>query len=735
MGKGCISVHVFASREALPLKDVEVLISKKINNQKVIMFELVTNVDGNTSVVSLNAPDKHLSLDPENTSILPYEIYDVEIFCPGYVLKIVNNVQVFDQQETILPVEMIPFPQSGTAPSTDQITDIPEHNLFSPESRDNVESPDDSSYILSKVTIPEFIVVHLGRPQDKAENVWISFPDYIKNVASSEIYPTWPENSLRANIYAQISFALNRIFTEWYRSKGYNFQITNSTQYDQKFIKNRNIFESVSRIVDDIFNKYVRKPGTLEPYFTEYCDGKQVTCNGLKQWGTVTLAQQGKTPQQILEYYYGPVNIVTAKEIDGIPQSYPGSVLKLGSKGECVKVIQKQLNRISRNYPNIQRVDIDGVFDKTTENSVKIFQKIFKLSQDGIVGNSTWYKISYIYTSVKRLAELDSEGERPEIKPGEYPGYIIRQGDRGNNVKTIQYILNFLSTFYFEIDPIDIDGIFGARTTDAVKTFQRIYSLSPDGLVGEKTWNKLLDIFKSIREEINLPNDTYPGKVIKYGSTGINVEKVQIYLNAANSAFNTIPKVSVDGIFGKSTENSVKAFQKRFGLDVDGMVGPTTWNSLVDVYYATLNTDFFAGKPLKITDQNSDVRKMQTMLRFISYVVQEINRLSANGVFEKETEKTVIQFQRQFDLPITGVIDELTWYAIVNVFRQIFGDENEDISNCKCNDNQMISNCTKANPHINNKDFKNKTTKLEQHSYPQNNNCYKSNYSRNRFYR
>ena len=264
--------------------------------------------------------------------------------------------------------------------------------------------------------IPETITVHLGTPDSNAQNVTVDFMTYIKNVASSEIYPTWPETSIRANVYAIISFALNRIYTEWYRSRGYNFDITSSTQYDQKFINNREIFDTVSSIVDEIFTSYVRRQGTVEPLFTAFCNGTTVTCDGLSQWGTVSLADAGYTPYEILQYYYGDdIDIVTNAPVMTRTPSYPGTPLREGVVGNEVKTIQRQLNRISRNYPAIPKISsVDGVFGSYTREAVEKFQEIFNLQITGVVDEATWYKIAYIYTSVKRLAELNSEGIRSE---------------------------------------------------------------------------------------------------------------------------------------------------------------------------------------------------------------------------------------------------------------------------------------------------------------------------------
>lgn len=288
--------------------------------------------------------------------------------------------------------------------------------------------------------IPERITVHLGRPEESARNVEVPFSDYIKNVASSEIYPTWPENAIRANIYAQISYALNRVYTEWYRSRGYDFDITNSTQYDQAYVPERDIFENISQIVDEIFNNYVRRQGSVEPYFTQYCNGTTSTCAGLSQWGTVELANQGYLPYEILRYYYGDdIDIVRNAPVQNVEESYPGIAQRRGMRSNNIRILQGELNRIAENYPAIPRIDrVNGVFGAETEEAVREFQRIFQLEQDGVVGKATWYKVKQIYDGVKRLNELDSEGVRPEELTPVVPTEV-RPGETSNEVRTVTW--------------------------------------------------------------------------------------------------------------------------------------------------------------------------------------------------------------------------------------------------------------------------------------------------------
>lgn len=438
--------------------------------------------------------------------------------------------------------------------------------------------------------IPENIVVHLGRPNQDAQNVTVPFPEYIKNVASSEIYPTWPENAIRANIYAIITFALNRIYTEWYRSRGYDFDITNSTQYDQAFQYGRDIFENISEIVDEIFNNYVRKQGSVAPYFTQFCNGTTVTCDGLSQWGTVELANQGLTPLEILQYYYGDdIEIVQNAPIRSGIESYPGTPLEVGDAGNEIKTIQVQLNRISNNYPAIPKINpSNGIFGEQTAAAVRTFQGIFNLPQTGIVDKSTWYKIKYIYNSVKRLGELAAEGLSLEEVLPPYPS-ILRLGSTGPGVQVLQYYLDVIGYFNPALDIIAIDGIFGPNTEKAVRDFQQEYGLTVDGIMGRDTWNKLQEVYEGIIS--SLPEGyqgekakVYPGYYLTEGARGQDVTDLQTYLALIGRTYTTIPEIQIDGIWGPATTAAVRAFQQEFGLPVTGAVGPITWNLIAQEY-------------------------------------------------------------------------------------------------------------------------------------------------------
>ena len=344
--------------------------------------------------------------------------------------------------------------------------------------------------------------MHLGPPDSDAENVTVSFPDYIKNVASSEIYPTWSESAIVANIYAQISFALNRVYTAFYPSRGYDFNITSSTAFDQKFINGRNIFENISEIVDGMFNSYIRRVGFIEPLAAKYCNGTTVTCNGLSQWGSEQLAQQGYNSIEILKYYYGDdIEIVSNAPISEITSLYPGYPIIPGDRGNEVALIQTALNEISTNYPAIPKVSVDGIYGENTENAIRTFQEIFDLTPDGIVGLATWYKMVYLYVGIRRLAELNSRGQQLLGESFEYTG-VVQLGDTGLKVTVAQYLLSVLSEFYNTIPFVTVDGVFGRNTEIAVEEFQRTFNLPVTGVITAGVWNELYGAFVGIDDTL-----------------------------------------------------------------------------------------------------------------------------------------------------------------------------------------------------------------------------------------
>lgn len=358
--------------------------------------------------------------------------------------------------------------------------------------------------------VPQQITVHLGSPSSNAKNVTVSFSDYVKNVASSEIYPTWDESALRANILAIVSFALNRVYTEFYRSRGYDFDITSSTAFDQAFVEGRSFFENISVLVDELFNDYLRRPGFVEPLAAKFCNGTTVTCEGLSQWGSQNLAQQGYNSTQIIRSYYGNVETVFNAPVRGITTSYPGTPLRQGSTGPDVVVLQTALNRISQSYPAIPKIPaIDGIFGRRTEATVRKFQEVFNLMSDGIVGPATWNAMVRLYTAVTRLAELRSQGQQFYAINWNPPN-ALQIGSTGEKVRQLQYMLAILSEFIPAIPSIDIDGIYGRNTRAAVLSVQRRFGLPETGVTDAMTWDFIYDQYSGIENTTLRSRETFP---------------------------------------------------------------------------------------------------------------------------------------------------------------------------------------------------------------------------------
>lgn len=511
MAIGYLTIQAKTAHDALPLGGASIRI---LNAQGSSIYELTTDENGETQSIPLEAPDKSFSLSPYYSGI-PYTSYSVLVRAPGFNSLYVSDIPIYDGERAVLPISLIPMQEKQRSPIQGEIyVGAPAVSLTGPRAQ---QGPSDmpEPYVLRQVVIPDPITVHLGPPASAAANVQVSFPDYVKNVASSEIYPTWPAAALTANIYAIITFALNRVYTEWYRSRNYGFDITNSTAYDQYFVYGRPIYDSISKIVDNIFDEYVRRKGQLAPYFTSFCNGTTATCSGLSQWGTVTLAEQGLSPLEILRSYYPKdIEIAQTDIKTGVLSSYPGSSLKVGSTGLDVQTIQAWLARIRRNYPAIPAItDAEGQFQDSTQAAVTTFQRIFNLTPDGIVGKSTWYKLSQLYTAVTRLAELDSEGNTLGIGTVP-PSSVLRQGSRGQDVITLQYLLNVAATYYPGIPAPAQDGVFGSGTQRAVTAFQQIMQLNPDGIVGSLTWQALYNVY--LGADHNVPSPSPNPDTIQY---------------------------------------------------------------------------------------------------------------------------------------------------------------------------------------------------------------------------
>lgn len=414
--------------------------------------------------------------------------------------------------------------------------------------------------------------------------------------------------------------------------------------------------------MDRIFDHYIRRVGFKEPYYAEYCNGSSATCPGLSQWGSVTLANQGYTPLDILKYYYPKdIEVVVCNRFEGIEESFPGYSLSMGSSGEYVQAMQLFLNRISGDFPNIPRIqNPNGIFGADTKAAVQEFQRTFGLSPDGVIGQATWNYISRIYVAVKKMAQLVSEGQRIDIGKTP-PNVTLRQGARGENVVLLQFLLSTIAEFYGAITPPLQTGIFDNATLQSVLDFQSEFGLTPDGVVGSGTWRALYDVYQGIVGNVNMPpsdNQDYPGTALRIGSSGNNVKLIQSYLNAISESLGltgVIPVVTADGIFGPATDRQVRAFQSIFGLTSDGIVGPSTWHSIID-QFNLINMDAYPGTALRVGSRGDDVRKIQSYLNVISTKYPSIPRLTEDGIFGNGTAAAVREFQRIFGLSTDGVV-------------------------------------------------------------------------------
>lgn len=407
--KGQLQINVTSSVNSRPIGEAEISISYTGVPENTLE-RLTTDSSGQTEIIDLDAPPEEWSLNPENER-QPYSEYTFDISAPGFEPVSIAGAEILANVKAIQNVRMRP---SDASREEEEVFVIPAHTLYGeypPKiAEDEIKPVNESGEIvLSRVVIPEYIVVHDGSPRDStAKNYYVKYKDYIKNVASSEIYATWPANTIRANVLAIMSFTLNRVYTEWYRNRGYDFTITSSTAFDHKWIPERNIYDTISVIVDELFSNYLSRPNVRQPILTQYCDGRRVTCpNWMTQWGSKALGDEGLTPIEILRYYYGDdMYINTAQEISGIPASWPGYNLEEGSRGDKVRQLQEQLDVIAGAYPALPNIRADGIYGPSTAEAVRKFQSVFGLPATGIVDYPTWYKISEIYVGVSRIAEL-----------------------------------------------------------------------------------------------------------------------------------------------------------------------------------------------------------------------------------------------------------------------------------------------------------------------------------------
>lgn len=533
--------------------------------------------------------------------------------------------------------------------------------------------------------IPESITVHLGSPDSNAENVTVSFSDYVKNVLSSEVYPTWEPAALRANALAIISFALNRIYTEYYRSRGYSFDITSSTAIDQKFINGRNIYENISELVDELFTDYLRKQGFVEPLAAKFCNGVTVTCSGLSQWGSQYLAQDGANSIDILRTYYGEdVEFVTNAPVQNLQESYPGSPVRRGDIGVNVSFLQVALNRISQNYPAIPKVPVDAIFGEATENAVRAFQSIFSLTVDGIVGRATWYTIVMLYTAVLKLGELQSLGQTFYGYSWEYPEQIL-PGEQGAKVTHLQYMLSVVSQFNSAVQEPPVSGVFGDTTTQAVTTFQRAYGLPETGTVDRATWDSIYSQFAGIETTVFGNEALFP---FTRPPMAVTEADLQEQLIAAAAAF---PELDAPK---KTRKLDAQTKKKSRGLPASDRKRPDRHTGRAERVRSGGDAVFIAARAVHalraVSGDNAQVgyagqggahrmntpanyvgqpiRSLQTMLRTIAHADETLLKIVPDGIYGPNTVQAVREFQRQNALPVTGETDNATWNKLVAVY-------------------------------------------------------------------
>lgn len=539
--------------------------------------------------------------------------------------------------------------------------------------------------------IPQYIVVHLGAPSENAPNVTVSFPDYIKNVTASEIYPTWDVAAIRANILAIISFALNRYYTMFYRLRGYSFDITASTAYDQKFINGRNTYENIDTIVDEIFTNYIRRMGHIEPLSAKFCNGTTSTCDGLSQWGSQERAEQGYNYFEILVYYYGnDIEIVTNAPISNIRLSYPGTTFRLGDFGDMVALIQTFMNRISQSYPAIPKIyPVDGYFGQGTQDAIIAFQRIFGLTPDGIVGRATFNKILLLYYSVLSLSELVSEGQKYFGVSLEFHG-AIELGDEGEQVSILQFFLAVISEFYTNIPYVERTGVFDTQTYEAVTAFQQMVNLPTDGIVTKNVWDLIYRTYAGITRTVLHEEYLFP--LTRQQAENLaqtlreRIGDAQDSINTISLSYTSIPEIVVTGRADPPTNQAIIKLQKLGSLEENGGMDIETSEWLADLaagqgYALTSRMTQYPGYELELgmrdpTTDSTDllgepIRSLQTILQEISFEYNGLELVIPDGIFGVSTEEAVKTMQAVTGQPVTGTIELNTWNAIVEVFEAV----------------------------------------------------------------
>ncbi|MCL2353556.1 MAG: peptidoglycan-binding protein, partial [Defluviitaleaceae bacterium] len=681
--QGRLLLQVVAAGGDILIDNATITLTDQRDN---VVYQLHTDRTGHAPEVILETPCVTTTYDPYAKE-KRYARYNARVEAKGYNPVLYKGIMVIGDNTAIQVIEMHPLVENESPIL--EIMDVSGHALDGPVYPEDVNFDDPENPFLRPdvwkprdVAIPNYITVHLGRPEVWAPNVRVPFIDYIKNVTSHEIFDSWPEETITANVWCIISLTLNRIFTEFYRSRNLNFDITSATSIDQMYVHHGTIGARISAIVDGIFNQYLAQIGHLEPFLALYNDGTTANIPGrLSQWGSFFDARdRGMNAWQIIEKYYRPaLELRESNNFKGPLESWPGHSLSEGSSGLAVETMQRYLNRVLGRYTDIIINPVDGVFGASTRNSVRVFQQIYNLPQTGVIDRATWYQISRIYAIEKALWEMNSEGIRIGIGRTP-PTTVIRQGATGRLVTELQFLLDYIGLFYDSIPFVADTSRFDGLTTESVREFQRIFGLNVDGVVGPITWRKLYDVYWGIKENtpepqpapppVNPPNmPPYPGSLIRLGSTGESARLIQGALNRLSEAIPTIGKVPEDGVFGESTREAVMAFQRTFGLTIDGIVGPITWDRLFREYL-DLQPEGpsypypyppFPGSNIQMGASGQSVRDIQEAINRLAACENRLWILNVDGNFGIATRDAIFTFQSDYGLPITGVVDRATW--------------------------------------------------------------------------
>jgi len=679
LGEGKLLLQVVAADGGVLIGGAVISLTNEAGER---VYELTTDATGHAPEISLAAPCSTLCETPHPEE-RRYYLYNARVSAAGYRTMTYRGIMIFDQSTAIQVIELHPAILNEKDFDTEEFLDIAGHALCHPEMPLPQDDPPDIR-VLPHVFIPNFVTVHLGRPTVAAQTVRVPFIEYVKNVASHEIFDVWPEQAIVANVYCIVSLTLNRIFTEFYRKRGQNFDITNHTSMDQMYVHHGTIGSRISNIVDRIFTNYLAQVGHLEPFLALYNDGVVANIPGrLSQWGSFYDARdRGMSAWQIIQKYYRQnLELRDCDKFTGPLESWPGSSLSIGSRGNAVATMQRYLNRVLGRYTDVIINPVDGIFGESTQRSVRLFQQIYNLPQTGIIDRATWYQIGRIYGIEKALWEMNSEGVRIGIGTTP-PSVIIREGATGRHVTELQFLLDFIGMYYEEIPFVADTSRFERLTTAAVRAFQTRFGLTVDGVVGPNTWRRLYEIYWGIVNNTPSPTPTpppqnppgmpaYPGSPIRLGATGDAVLRIQRALNRIATAVPSVPTVPEDGIYGEVTRNSIMAFQRIFGLSIDGVVGPITWDRLFREYLDLQPNEGttppptplpqYPGSPIRQGATGESVRQIQRAINMLLPCQPRLWRLNEDGIFGPNTRDAVLTFQSIFGLSADGVVGPITW--------------------------------------------------------------------------